>query len=92
MLDRVLDWRSTARWGTLEPLLTPLATDDLVPRPRPPHFVLRWLCQHCERQFLGDAPAPQHCPGCGRLLVYIATWDLRREYRPRWWADPGALP
>jgi hypothetical protein len=90
MLDLVLDRRSTARWGALEPLLTPLATDDLVPRP--PRFVWRWICQHCERHYIGTAHTRQPCPACGRALALVGTWDLRTERAPRWWADPGERP
>jgi hypothetical protein len=86
MIDPLLDWRSLARWGSCAGLL---AGDRISPLPLP-RFVQRWLCQACERHYLSTDPEAQPCPQCGRILGYVARWDLLSEYSPRWWADPGA--
>ena len=79
------DWRSVSHWGGLGRLFSPLAGDDTTPQPRLPRYVIRWLCERCERHYLGDAPGLQSCPHCGRPLRFVARWDLRSEQTPRWW-------
>jgi hypothetical protein len=83
-----LDWRSLARWGSLAGLPRLLAGEDEIPALPLPRFALRWLCQKCERHYLSTDPEAQPCPACGRLLAYVASWDLLSECAPRWWTDP----
>jgi hypothetical protein len=89
MMPLALDWRSLGRWNVYGALRGLLAGDDGLTLPSLPRYVQRWLCQRCERSYLGTDPAPQYCPGCDRPLTFIAQWDLMRERAPRWWADPG---
>jgi hypothetical protein len=91
MIDLFPDWNSIGRWGSCVGLPSLLAGDALTP-PALPRYVLRWLCQHCERGYLGTAPAPQYCHECRMPLTFVAQWDLMKERAPRWWRDPGELP
>ena len=71
-----------------------MAGDGISPLPLP-RYVLRWVCQRCEQHFLCTDPEAQPCPHCGRILAYVARWDLMAEHAPRWWRDaldPGELP
>jgi hypothetical protein len=84
-----LDWRSLGRWSASGGLCGLFAGEDGLTLPSLPRLVLKWLCQRCERSYMGTEPAPQYCPGCHRPLTFIAEWDLMTERAPRWWADPG---
>jgi hypothetical protein len=97
MFDQVIetDWRTVGSRG-LSAWSRLLAGDGTLPPPLPDQ-VLRWLCQRCERHYVGVEPAPQFCPRCARPLAYVGTWSLRSERAPRWWhdrqaLDPGELP
>ena len=92
MRNLILDWRTAAHhWGSSLTLLQLFAGEGEIPALQ--RFALRWLCQACERYYLGTDPAPQYCPACHRQLTFVAQWDLCREYAPRWWPlDPGERP
>jgi hypothetical protein len=84
------DWRTAGRLGSSGGWLRLLAGDGPL-SPSLPDHVQRWLCQRCEKYYLGSDPAPQQCPGCHRLLAYVGQWNLREERAPRWWRDREAL-
>jgi hypothetical protein len=91
-----LDWHTAGRWGSLFTLPRLLAGEDGLTPPLLPRYVLRFACLRCEQHYLSTDPEAQPCPACGRLLAYVASWDLLSEYAPRWWMadplDPGERP
>jgi hypothetical protein len=86
------DSRTAGRWGSLPGLLTLLTGDHPRPMPDPTRYVWRWVCQYCERHFVGTGPTRQPCPECGRPLHRLGVWDLREQFVPKWWRDRGGLP
>jgi hypothetical protein len=92
MID-LFDWcTSGGRWSQLRTLPALIADDRPRSTPDPTRFVWHWTCQYCKRYYLGTDRTLQPCPRCGRVLTFVATWDLRTEQSPRWWYDPGARP